>query len=125
MDQSKALLALQALANPQRLSLMRHLIGVEGHAAGTLAACLGISASALSFHLATLEGAGLIHSRREGRQVIYTANRALMGQLIGHLLNDCCLGDAEVHACCMAHRSSAGTLAPTATAEATPTAVAK
>ena len=107
MDQSKALAALQALANPQRLALMRHLIGVDGHAAGTLAACLGISASALSFHLATLEGAGLIRSRREGRQLIYTADRAMMGHLIGHLLNDCCRGDAEVHACCMVPRQLA------------------
>jgi ArsR family transcriptional regulator, arsenate/arsenite/antimonite-responsive transcriptional repressor len=104
MDQSKALAALQALANPQRLALIRHLMGVEGHAAGTLAGCLGISASALSFHLATLEGAGLIHSRRDGRQVIYSADRMVMGGLIGHLLNDCCMGDAEVRACCMGKR---------------------
>jgi ArsR family transcriptional regulator, arsenate/arsenite/antimonite-responsive transcriptional repressor len=104
MDQSKALMALQALANPQRLALIRHLMGVPGHAAGSLAACLGISASALSFHLATLESAGLIRSRREGRQVIYSADRAVMGGLIGHLLNDCCMGDAEVAACCMAKR---------------------
>lgn len=104
MDQSKALAALQALANPQRLAVMRHLIGVDGHAAGTLAACLGISASSLSFHLATLEGAGLIRSRRDGRQMIYAVDRAMMGHLIGHLLNDCCMGDAEVHACCMAQR---------------------
>jgi ArsR family transcriptional regulator, arsenate/arsenite/antimonite-responsive transcriptional repressor len=104
MDQSKALVALQALANPQRLALMRHLIGVEGLAAGALASTLGVSASALSFHLATLEGAGLIRSRREGRQVIYAVDRAMMGHLIGHLLNDCCMGDAEVKACCMAKR---------------------
>ncbi|MCU0803066.1 MAG: metalloregulator ArsR/SmtB family transcription factor [Rhodobacteraceae bacterium] len=107
MDQSKALVALQALANPQRLALIRHLMGVQGHAAGTLAGCLGISASALSFHLATLEGAGLIRSRRDGRQVIYSVDRAIMGGLIGHLLNDCCLGDAEVKACCMAKRDLA------------------
>jgi ArsR family transcriptional regulator, arsenate/arsenite/antimonite-responsive transcriptional repressor len=105
MDQSKALAALQALANPQRLSLMRHLMAAQGHAAGTLAASLGISASALSFHLAALGGAGLVQSRRDGRQLIYTANRAMMGHLIGHLLNDCCMGDAEVHACCMAQRA--------------------
>jgi ArsR family transcriptional regulator, arsenate/arsenite/antimonite-responsive transcriptional repressor len=101
MDQSKALAALQALANPQRLALIRHLMGADGHAAGALASCLGISASALSFHLAALEAAGLIRSRREGRQVIYAADRAEMGRLIGHLLNDCCRGDAEVQACCM------------------------
>ena len=104
MEQSKALAALQALANPQRLALIRHLMAGQGHAAGSLATCLGISSSALSFHLATLEGAGLIWSRREGRQLIYSVDRAVMGGLIGHLLNDCCLGDAEVKACCMAKR---------------------
>ncbi|MGL5008780.1 MAG: ArsR/SmtB family transcription factor [Paracoccaceae bacterium] len=104
MDQSKALTALQALANPQRLSLLRHLMAARdpGQAAGALAAHLGLSASALSFHLATLEGAGLIRSRRDGRQLIYSVDRAMMGRLIGHLLNDCCMGDAEVQACCHA-----------------------
>lgn len=106
MDQSKALTALQALANPQRLSLLRHLMaaGHGGHAAGMLAAHFGLSASRLSFHLAALEGAALIRSRRDGRQVIYSVDRAMMGHLIGHLLNDCCMGDAEVHACCHAPR---------------------
>lgn len=104
MDQSKALTALQALANPQRLSLLRYLMAANTHgqAAGVLAAHLGLSASALSFHLATLEGAGLIRSRRDGRQLIYSVDRSMMGRLIGHLLNDCCMGDAEVQACCHA-----------------------
>lgn len=104
MDQSKALVALQALANPQRLAVVRHLMRVDGQAAGHLAAGLGISASSLSFHLSTLESAGLIRSRRDGRQLIYAVDRAMMGHLIGHLLNDCCLGDAEVTACCLAKR---------------------
>jgi ArsR family transcriptional regulator, arsenate/arsenite/antimonite-responsive transcriptional repressor len=102
MDQSKALTALQALANEQRLSLVRHLMpaGDQGAAAGQIGAHLGLSASRLSFHLATLEGAGLIRSRREGRQVFYAVDRAVMGGLLGHLLNDCCRGDAQVRDCC-------------------------
>lgn len=101
MDQTQALTALSALANPQRLALVRLLmVRDHGMAAGEIGAALGLAASRLSFHLAALEGAGLIGSRRAGRQVVYAAERAVMGQLIHHLLNDCCAGDPQVSACC-------------------------
>jgi ArsR family transcriptional regulator, arsenate/arsenite/antimonite-responsive transcriptional repressor len=106
MDQSKALAALQALANAQRLTLVRHLMpaGDQGLPAGHIARSLGLSASGLSFHLAAMEGAGLIRSRREGRQVFYAVDRAVIGDTLGHVLNDCCMGDATVRNCCAAHR---------------------
>ena len=106
MDQSKALAALQALANAQRLTLLRHLMptGDDGLAAGHIAQALGLSASGLSFHLAAMEGAGLIRSRREGRNVFYAVDRRVIGGLLGHLLNDCCMGDAQVRDCCAARR---------------------
>ncbi len=104
MDQSKALTALQALANAQRLALVRHLMpaGDGGRPAGQIAQTLGLSASGLSFHLAAMEGAGLIRSRRDGRHVFYAVDRAMIGSLLGHLLNDCCMGDAQVRDCCAA-----------------------
>jgi DNA-binding transcriptional ArsR family regulator len=103
MDEAQALTALSALANAQRLALVRLLmVRAEGMPAGEIAAALGLSASRLSFHLAALEGAGLIGSRRAGRQVVYAAERAVMGQLIDHLLNHCCAGDPQVSACCRA-----------------------
>ncbi len=103
MDEAQALNALYALANPQRLALLRLLMArAEGLAAGEIGAALGLSASRLSFHLAALEGAGLIGSVRAGRQVRYAADRRAMGLLIHHLLSDCCAGDPQVTACCRA-----------------------
>ena len=102
MQQSNALDALSALANATRLELVRTLIGAghDGLAASEIAARLGVSASRLSFHLASLEQAGLITSRRVSRHIYYAADPAGLGQLISYLLNDCCGAHPEVRACC-------------------------
>lgn len=102
MEQSKVLSALAALAHSARLDLVRLLMarGNEGMAAGEIARALGLSASGLSFHLSALEQAGLIHSRRVARNVIYAVDRAGIGRTIGYLLNHCCNNHPEVRACC-------------------------
>lgn len=102
MEQSKALAALQALAHPARLDLVRLLLpeGEAGLCAGDIAERLGLSASRLSFHLSALEGAGLLRSRKVARHVIYRVDAQGMGQTISWLLTDCCANHPEVHACC-------------------------
>ncbi len=102
MKQDKALQALSALANATRLEIIRLLVplGREGLAAGEIARRLGISASGLSFHLSALEQAGLLTSQRHSRRVIYRADHARLGSVIGYLLNDCCAAHPEVQGCC-------------------------
>lgn len=102
MERSKALAALAALAHDARLDLVRLLmpLGADGMAAGDIGRALGVSASRLSFHLAALEQAGLIRSRRNARNVIYTVDAGGMGQTIAFLLNDCCMEHPDVVACC-------------------------
>lgn len=102
MQRDQALTALQALANAARLDLVRLLVpaGAEGLAAGDIARALGLSASRLSFHLAALEQAGLIRSRRDGRNVFYSVDAGGLGATIAFLLNDCCMDHPEVVACC-------------------------
>lgn len=102
MDRSKALASLSALAHGDRLDLVRLLFaaGAGGMAAGEIARALGLSASRLSFHLAQLEQAGLIGSRRVARNVIYAVDARGLGATIRYLLNDCCGEDPEVIACC-------------------------
>jgi ArsR family transcriptional regulator, arsenate/arsenite/antimonite-responsive transcriptional repressor len=102
MDRSKALAALGALANETRLDLVRLLIaaGKDGLPAGDLARALDHSASRLSFHLAQLEQAGLIRSRRAARNVFYTVDPAGMGGTIAYLMADCCQDHPDVMACC-------------------------
>lgn len=107
MDQSKALLALSALANETRLELVRALVaaGHDGLSAGEIARRLDVSASRLSFHLSALEHAGLITSRRVSRNVIYSADISGIGGVISYLLDDCCCADPKVRACCEGNRA--------------------
>ncbi len=102
MDRSKALAALSALAHETRLDLIRLLTpqGAEGMAAGQIAERLGIAAPRLSFHLAALEQAGLLRSRRVARNVFYSIDPAGIGRTISFVLNDCCCDHPEVRAAC-------------------------
>jgi ArsR family transcriptional regulator, arsenate/arsenite/antimonite-responsive transcriptional repressor len=103
VNREQALQAFSALAHPDRLDLIKRLVaqGPEGLAAGQIGAALGgLSASRLSFHLAALEGAGLITSRKVARNVIYTARTEALGGLLAFLLHDCCAGHAHVMECC-------------------------
>ncbi len=102
MQQSKVLAALSALAHDARLDLIRLLmpLGDHGMAAGDIGRALGLPASRLSFHLAALEQAGLIRSRRAARNVIYSVDASGMGRTIAYLMNDCCCNHPEVVACC-------------------------
>ena len=102
MEQSKVLSALSALANEARLDLVRLLMphGDEGLTAGDIARQLGHSASRLSFHLAALEQAGLLRSRKVARNVFYAVDPDGMGGTISYLLNDCCGDHPRAMACC-------------------------
>lgn len=109
MNRTDALSALQALANDARLDLVRLLMpaGTVGLAAGEIGRSLGLSASRLSFHLSTLEQAGLIRARKEGRNVFYSVDAGGIGQTIAFLLNDCCMEHPDVVACCRHGQSPA------------------
>lgn len=102
MDESRALAALTALAHETRLALIRLLVGAgpQGLAQGELARRLSASASRLAFHLGLLEQAGLVTSRREGRNVLYVAETKTLGALLGFILEDCCCAHPEVVQCC-------------------------
>ncbi len=114
MERSKVLTALSALAHESRLDLVRLLMpmGACGMAAGDIGRALGLSASRLSFHLAALEQAGLIRSRRVARNVIYAVDPGCIGGTLGYLLHDCCMGTPEVRACCGAAQTDAVTGRP-------------
>lgn len=95
MDISVALKAFTALSQETRLLAFRILVkhGKEGLAAGRLSEEIGIPQNTLSFHLAHLSQAGLVHSRKEGRSIIYFADIDAMQELIRFLVEDCCALD--------------------------------
>jgi DNA-binding transcriptional ArsR family regulator len=89
---------LSALAQGHRLAVFRLLVkaGPDGLPAGEIAREVGVRPNTLSTHLTILGHAGLVHSQREGRCVIYTADFAAMRQLMDFLVSDCCGGKPEV-----------------------------
>jgi ArsR family transcriptional regulator len=101
MKQSKALDALAALANATRLDIIRLLVpcGRHGLPAGEIGRHVDVSASRLSFHLATLEQAKILTSHRKSRNVFYSLDHQRLGKLFGYLLNDCCGGHPAICAC--------------------------
>ena len=70
--------------------------GATGLPAGEIARRLDMLPNSLSSHLAILDKAGLIHARREGRSIIYTADYGAMQGLLGFLMEDCCGGAPEI-----------------------------
>jgi ArsR family transcriptional regulator len=95
MESKTAVVALSALAQEHRLEVFRLLVraGPLGLAAGQIAEELGIAAPTLSFHLAQLKHAGLVHQRRDGRSLIYATNYDGMNALMGFLTDNCCGGN--------------------------------
>ncbi len=97
MDNTLAVNALAALAQATRLSIFRLLVeaGHSGLAAGEIGEQLGIPAATLSFHLRTLNQAGLLASRREATYIFYAANFEAMTELVGYLTENCCRGETD------------------------------
>jgi ArsR family transcriptional regulator, arsenate/arsenite/antimonite-responsive transcriptional repressor / arsenate reductase (thioredoxin) len=83
---------LAALSQFWRLETFRLLVRYlpYGLAAGDIARLLAIPHNTLSSHLSILGQAGLIMSRRQGRSIIYAADRIRALQLAAFLVEDCC-----------------------------------
>lgn len=84
--------ALGGLAHEHRLAIYRLLVqrGPDGLPAGVIGQRVGLLPSSLTFHLQNLQRAGLIAQRRESRQLIYSADFAVMNGLVGYLTKNCC-----------------------------------
>lgn len=91
MQTLTAVAAFAALSQPTRLAAFRLLAGAgpQGLAAGEVAERLGVVASTLSHHLAVLERAGLVSTRRDGRFIYYAADRDGTRQLLAYVTEAC------------------------------------
>jgi ArsR family transcriptional regulator, arsenate/arsenite/antimonite-responsive transcriptional repressor len=94
MNETDAVVALAALAQPARLRVFRALVGAgpEGMTPGALTAMLDVPASTLSFHLKELVHAGLVGVERESRNLRYRPALDRMNELLGFLTDHCCQG---------------------------------
>lgn len=98
LNEEQALDAFGALAQATRLQMVRALVvaGPAGLAAGAVGDAVGASSSSASFHLAHLERAGMVQSRRVARSIVYSANFAGLSGVVEFLMRDCCQGHPEV-----------------------------
>ncbi len=98
MNDQDAIFALGALAQDDRLAAFRLLMtrGPGGLASGDIAEKLDVQPTRMSFHLTTLERAGLLNTRREGRHVLYSVDYDCMRRLLTFLVEDCCGNDPAV-----------------------------
>ncbi|MDQ0302494.1 arsenate reductase [Ancylobacter polymorphus] len=80
----------EALAQPTRLDAFRLLLRYApfGLNAGDVARLLAVPHNTMSTHLAHLERAGLVGSRREGRSIIYSARTARAGSILELFLSE-------------------------------------
>lgn len=98
METKDAATKFAALARGTRIDVMRLLAsrGPSGMPAGELAAELRQAPSTLSFHLSALDQAGLVHSTRQGRNVIYAVRFAGLRALFSFLAETCCNGRPDL-----------------------------
>jgi len=98
MKKEQVIEALGALAQETRLDIFRYLVevGPDGAAAGKIGERFDLPAATLSFHLKTLQQAGLVTRQRRSRFIIYAADFASMNAVIGYLTENCCGGHPEV-----------------------------
>lgn len=98
MKEQEALDGFAAISQEARLRIVRMLVvaGADGLAAGAIGEQLGgATSSRVSFHLAHLERAGLVQSRREGRSIVYSARFSVLSELVAFLMHDCCQGHCK------------------------------
>ena len=81
-----AVAAFRMLADPTRLRLM-WLLTSDEYDVTSLAEALEVSRPLVSQHLAKLRMTGLVHTRREGRRVLYRARDAHVRTLITEALS--------------------------------------
>ncbi len=92
--EARTVRALSALAQVQRLRAFRLLVvaGPAGMTPGEMAEQLGLTPSALSFHLKELTHADLVSAQPQGRHLIYQAHFERMNELLVFLTEHCCAG---------------------------------
>jgi DNA-binding transcriptional ArsR family regulator len=84
---------LKALASEKRQEIMLLFLDRNGVSVNQVAELIGISQSTASEQLSILKKAGLLVSRREGKEVFYSTDKPKIMELMQNLnkiLIDCC-----------------------------------
>ncbi len=79
--------AFKALADPSRRAILARLRDEGELTAGQLAEQFEMTKPTMSHHFAVLKEAGLVKSRRDGQQIIYSLNTTVVEDVIGLLMD--------------------------------------
>ena len=87
-----------AMGSEPRLRIMRLLLSAhpEGMVVGEIGTELDVTASTLSHHLEKLKNEDLVRVQREGTFLRYSANTAVLEQLLSFLYAECCTRNKAV-----------------------------
>lgn len=83
---------LAAMGAESRLRIVRLLLSAhpDGLVVGEIGDTLGLAPSTLSHHLEKLKIEGLVRVRREGTFLRYSADAAVLSELLAFLYAECC-----------------------------------
>jgi ArsR family transcriptional regulator len=97
MDIDHVASRLEALGNPTRLEIYRHLVraGQDGLAVGDVQERTGVPRSTLSHHLHKLIAVDLVTQERQGTTLICRTNYDVMHATMGFLERECCIDAAR------------------------------
>ncbi len=97
-DPDRMVEQLAALAQGSRLAVMRLLARYRpfGLPAGDIARLVAVPHNTMSTHLALLENAGLVRSRRDGRQIIFAVDPSACATLIHSLTSAFAVSQTEM-----------------------------
>lgn len=87
-ENERAAQLLKALAHPVRLCIVRSLMERGRTNVSYMDACLSLSQSGISQHLAKLKSAGIVQGTREGNEVYYELCNDNVKALIQTLFNE-------------------------------------
>ncbi len=91
---SQAAALLKGLSNENRLLILCHL-GEKEMSVSELNACIDLSQSSLSQHLARLRTDGFVKTRRQSQTIYYSIAEPLALKLIAFLQSEFCSRDEE------------------------------
>ena len=92
MNTVEAAQGFSAMGSESRLEVLQALVraGNAGLRVGDIQQRTGIAASTLAHHLKFLSAANLIVQRKQGREIMSTANFDYLNSMAGFILENCC-----------------------------------
>ena len=97
MDKIQAMDCFSAMAQDSRLAIFKLLMreSPDGLRVSDISKRLSIVSSTLSGHLSVLKRSGLLNSKRNQREIYYSADLETINDLMLFIVEECCAGNLD------------------------------